>query len=147
MVLSVFATELYLKCLLYLETGKVPQTHNLKTLFDGLGLETRQRLQELWDNDLRRPVRQKVIAHIRTLPDGKKLRLDLPSVFKLGANAFVELRYFYEREQSFFLLSDFHNLLRTVILERMRWWDRPWLNQQRAVAASSGAGTRGRFYG
>jgi hypothetical protein len=121
MVLSAFASELYLKCLLCLETGKIPQTHNLKTLFDALSPETRQRLQELWDVDLHRPERQKVIAHIRTLPHSNKLRLDLPSVIKLGAEAFRELRYFYESERSFFLLSDFPNLLRAVILERMPW--------------------------
>jgi hypothetical protein len=123
MVLSAFASELYLKCLLCLETGKAPQTHNLKTLFDALKPETKRRLEELWDAEIRTPKRQKVLDHIRTLPERDKLRTDLPSVLKLGANAFQELRYFYEAKQSFFLLSDFPNLLRAVILERMPWWE------------------------
>jgi len=38
----------------------------------------------------------------------------------IGANAFIELRYFYEKEQAFFLVSDFSNLLRKVVLERMQ---------------------------
>jgi hypothetical protein len=122
MVLSVFASELYLKCLLCLETGKVPQTHNLKTLFDALKPETKRRLEELWDADVRKPQRQKVLDHVRTFPEGDKLRIDLPSVLELGANAFQELRYLYEAGQSFFLLSDFPNLLRAVTLERMPWW-------------------------
>ena len=122
MVLSAFASELYLKCLLCLEIGTVPQTHNLKTLFDALKPETKRRLEELWGADIRRPERQRLLDHIRSLPGRDKLRLDLPSVLKLGANAFQELRYLYETKQSFFLLSDFPNLLRMVILERMPWW-------------------------
>jgi hypothetical protein len=122
MVLSVFATELYFKCLLCLETGGVPQTHNLKTLFDALLPKTRKRLQELWDIDIRKPERQKVLAHIRTFPDGHKLREDLPGALKLGADAFRELRYIYETQRSYFLLADFPNLLRAVILERIPWF-------------------------
>jgi len=122
MVLSAFASELYLKCLLCLETGRAPQIHHLRNLFDKLLPETRERLKSLWDSDIKRAERQRVLEHIRTLPDGHRLRVDLPSVLVLGANAFQELRYFYETEKSFFLLSDFPNLLRTVILERMPWW-------------------------
>ena len=124
MVLSVFATELYFKTLLCLETGEVPQTHNLKALFDALLPATRKRLKELWDLEIKKPKRQRALAFIRTLPDSDKLRLDLPGVLELGANAFEEIRYFYEKEQSYFLLSEFPDQIRTVILERMPWWGR-----------------------
>ena len=122
MVLSAFAIELYFKCLLCVETGKVPSGHHLKRLFDGLALPTRRRLEDLWDADIRRPERQRILDHIRTLPNGRSLRLDLPYALNVGANSFVELRYFYERQQTFFLLGDFPNLLRQVILERFPSW-------------------------
>jgi hypothetical protein len=120
MVLSAFASELYLKCLLCIEKGSAPEEHNLKKLFNGLQLETRRRLEDLWDEDIRRPERMKVIDAVRKLPGGEKLRLDLPYMLDIGANAFIELRYFYEKEQAFFLVSDFSNLLRKVVLERMQ---------------------------
>lgn len=122
LVLSVFASELYLKCLLCIETGRVPNTHNLKALFRDLQPATRRRLEDLWDHDIRRPERQKVLDHIRTLPRGKELRLDLDYALDIGANSFTQLRYLYETTQSYFLLGDFPNLLRMVILERFPSW-------------------------
>ena len=43
-VLSALATELYLKCLICMETGKAPRGHHLKQLFDRLSPETRRRI-------------------------------------------------------------------------------------------------------
>ena len=122
MVLSAFASELYLKCLLCIETGTVPPTHNLKNLFKRLQPNTQRRLEELWDTDIRRPERQRSIEHMCQLPRGNELRLDLLYALDMGANAFTELRYYYEKQSSYFLLSDFPNLLRAVILERMPSW-------------------------
>jgi hypothetical protein len=123
MMLSAFACELYLKCLLCIETGqRPPPTHNLKTLFRGLQPTTRRRLEDLWDQDIRRPERRKVLDHIRTLPRGAELKLDLPYVLDIGANSFLELRYFYEKNETYFLLSNFPNLLRRVIIERFPSW-------------------------
>jgi hypothetical protein len=122
MTLSAFASELYLKCLLCVETGRVPSTHNLRALFRQLQPATRRRLEDLWDQDIRRFERQKVLNHIRTLPKGEELKLDLPYALDIGANSFIELRYFYETSRSYFLLSDFPNLLRIVILERFPSW-------------------------
>lgn len=122
MVLSVFASELYLKCLLCIEADSVPNEHNLKKLFDGLHVATRRELDDLWDADIRHPDKQKVLNHIRTSPEGTKLRLDLRYAIDVGANSFMELRYFYENEQASFLLSHFPFLLRTVILRRFPAW-------------------------
>jgi len=122
MVLSAFATELYLKCFLCIETGKVPNDHNLKGLFIRLDLSTMKRLEELWDDDIRRPERQKTLDYIRQFPKGDQLRLDLLYALDIGANAFMELRYLYERHDSYFILSDFPDILRTVILERSPCW-------------------------
>jgi hypothetical protein len=122
MVLSAFATELYLKCLLCIETGRVPNEHNLKSLFLRLDLSTRKRLEDLWDEDIRHPERQKALGYIRRLPEGDQLQLDLMYALDVGANAFIELRYLYETQSSHFILSDFPNILRKVILERFPSW-------------------------
>jgi hypothetical protein len=45
MVLSAFASELYLKCLLCIEKGSAPEEHNLKKLFNGLQLEPEDALK------------------------------------------------------------------------------------------------------
>jgi hypothetical protein len=119
MVLSVFASELYLKCLLCVETGTVPDTHNLKALFKRLQPTTRRALEDLWDAHIRTPLRQKAMDAIRTLPEGQNLRLDLQYALDIGANSFTELRYIYEKKKTFFLLSDFPDLLRKVILDRL----------------------------
>jgi HEPN domain-containing protein len=123
LVLSVFASELYLKSLLCMETGTVPNTHDLKKLFGGLKIATRRELDDLWDADIRLLERQPILDQIRLLlPGGDKFRPDLRYALEKGANAFMELRYFYEKERSYFLLSDFPFLLRKAILKRCPSW-------------------------
>jgi hypothetical protein len=117
MVLSAFASELYLKCLLCIETGGVPKGHNLKKLFDALQPITRLQLENLWDAYVRTPERMKVLNHIRTLPGGDKVRLDLRFALDIGTGSFIELRYCYEKQSSHFLLGHFPNLLPKVILD------------------------------
>ena len=122
MVLSAFASELYFKSLLCLETGDVPQTHNLKALFRAVSADARKRLETLWDAYNSEPTRVKALDLIRASPGGHELRLDLAYALDVGADAFREIRYIYESGNTIFLLSDFPNLLRQVILERMPWW-------------------------
>ena len=49
LVLSAFASETFLKCLIALETGHAPDGHNLKNLFQMLRHPTQRRIEELWD--------------------------------------------------------------------------------------------------
>ncbi|HEY8096675.1 MAG TPA: hypothetical protein VIE65_11380 [Methylobacter sp.] len=118
MMLSAFASELYLKCLLCIETGKVHKGHDLKSLFLRLDLSTRKHLENLWNEDITRPERQKELNYIRQLPEGERLQLDLRYALDIGANAFIELRYFYETKRSFFILQNFPNILQKVIMEK-----------------------------
>lgn len=122
MVLSVFASELYLKCLLCVETSKVPAVHDLEKLFMGLPVKTRHEIDDLWDTDIRQPGKQAVLDKLRETPTGKEIKNDLRYALGKGADAFMELRYFYETEQSFFLLSDFPYVLRVAILRRFPHW-------------------------
>jgi hypothetical protein len=122
MVLSAFASELYLKCLLCMETNSVPEGHNLKMLFEQLPVPTRHELDDLWDADIRHPDKQRVIDYIRSQPKGSDFRLDLRYALDVGADSFIELRYFYEKEESYFVLSHFPFLLRKNILRRCPAW-------------------------
>lgn len=122
MVLSVFSSELYLKSLLCLERDEVPDSHNLKVLFEGLQVATRHAIDDLWDIDIRRPEKQAILEKIRALPRGEDLRTDLRYAIDVGANSFIELRYFYEKEHTNFLLQDFPFVLRSAILDRMPTW-------------------------
>ena len=122
MVLCAFASELYLKCLLYVETGKVPREHHLKSLFLRLDSSTKKRLEDLWNESLRSPDKQRGLDYIHGLPEGDRLQSDLLYVLGIGSNAFEELRYFYETKRSYFLLHDFPDMLHAVILERFPDW-------------------------
>src|ERR1700730_7675682 len=122
MVLSAFASELHLKCLLCAENGEAPNEHNLKTLFLRLVPPTRRRLEELWDEDIKQPDKQADFNLIRSMPEGQNLQLDLLYALDIGANAFIELRYFYEKERAFFILGELPSMLRKVILEKYPHW-------------------------
>ena len=123
MAISAFSSELYFKCLLCLERNDVPGDHNLKRLFEALQVRTRQELDDLWDIHIRRPENKILIEQMRHEPKGEEIQLDLRYALNVGANSFMELRYFYEKEQSYFLILDLPNLIRVVILKRIPTWD------------------------
>jgi HEPN domain-containing protein len=52
LMISAFASELYLKCLICVETDAVPNTHDLNVLFRALRVSTRHELDTLWDYDI-----------------------------------------------------------------------------------------------
>src|ERR1019366_9390578 len=122
MVLSAFASELYLKCLLCIETGKVPRGHELKGFFLRLDPSTRKRLEDLWNESLGRAERKREFACLRKLPEGDRLQSDLLYALGISANAFEELRYLYETKRSYFLLGDFPDMLHKVIFEKFPDW-------------------------
>ena len=51
-VLAALTSELFLKCLICIETGNLARRHDLKQLFDQLSGETRARVQNLWDLEI-----------------------------------------------------------------------------------------------
>jgi hypothetical protein len=48
-VIGALTIELFFKCLLCIETGKVPRTHDLRSLFERLTLTSRERILEGWE--------------------------------------------------------------------------------------------------
>lgn len=77
LVLSAFASELYLKCLITIETNETPDGHDLERLFARLQVPTRHEIDGLWDTDIRSPEKREVIDQIRQMSHGANLRLDL----------------------------------------------------------------------
>jgi hypothetical protein len=119
MVLAAFTLELYFKCLLCLETGKVPQTHNLKALFLGLTHSTRQRIDALWNP---KAIELDYLFNTMERVTGTLVPRDLAAALDISANAFVRIRYAHEDDKSAFIVGDLPSIVRRVILEKMPDW-------------------------
>ncbi|WP_456740376.1 hypothetical protein [Bradyrhizobium sp. USDA 4469] len=117
-VLSAIATELFLKCLICIESGDAapPRGHNLQTLFSQLSAPVRTRVQNLWDSDVV-PLRREEWDKWQEL--GLEVPGDLSSALGKGANAFQVYRYSYEDNTDgiHYYLHDLSALLERTILE------------------------------
>jgi len=125
MVLSAFTTELFLKCLICLETTKTPQGHHLFELFEQLTPETQAKITHLWDTHVV-PFRDPEWSFIEAQPGVRKMNRDLPGALNASSRAFEKIRYGYEpknRENSDFNIVDLPRALRHVILEMKPEWD------------------------
>jgi hypothetical protein len=120
MVLSAFASELYLKCLLAIEESKVPDTHDLHDLFCRLNTKTQQRVEALWDEHIQHPDRAKVLDYIENVLKQGSVPRKLSWALEVGNRAFEELRYIYEVDKPSikFVLGDLPELLRRVAIEK-----------------------------
>jgi hypothetical protein len=92
-VLDALTSELFLKCLICIETGSAPREHDLKKLFYRLFEPTRSRIQSFWDNEIV-PRRREKWDNLERL--GLKIARDLPSALAKGTDAFRQYRYSYE---------------------------------------------------
>ncbi len=122
---SAFASELYLKCLIQIETGQmIKHEHNLYTLFRKLPGKTQQEIEELFNTELAKQVKHDVN---RAPADAQKAIADRPTAFRqilrVGGQAFVEWRYLYETDNTApFGLFPLPEILRKVILIRKPEW-------------------------
>ena len=126
-----FACELYLKCLIHIETGQlIKKLHNLKQLFAMLPDATKATIQNRFDAQLaKQPDYDNSVA-----PDdasrqmareaAEKRSKNLIDALRRGAEAFVEWRYLYENDGKGnpFGLFPLPPILRTVILEHKPEW-------------------------
>jgi HEPN domain-containing protein len=122
MVTGALTIELFLKCLVCIETGEVPKSHNLRGLFDKLSDTTRVRIQCSWDNDILMH-RGAEWDHIEART-GQKIARELPAALTAASKAFERIRYSYEgntTEVQYFL-QDLPQLLRRVIVEQRPEW-------------------------
>jgi hypothetical protein len=122
MVIGALTVELFLKCLVCIETGKAPHGHHLRELFDQLGETTRARIQRTWDSD--------ILVHRRAEWDrleesmGQKIVRDLPGALAVASKSFELIRYSYEGNTADlqYFLQDLPQLLRRVAVEIKPEW-------------------------
>ncbi len=137
MVITALTIELFIKCLVAIETGDVPRGHHLKQLFDKLGTSTQNRIQYTWDNSIaahRAEEWNKLEKSLRIT-----IARDLPSALEVGSKAFERIRYSYEgnNEDLQFYLQDLPQLLGRVILEIKPEWKALRRNYQELVPPSA----------
>jgi hypothetical protein len=115
-VLSALTTELFLKCLICIETDDTPHTHDLEKLYGKLSAPTRTRIEKRWDTGIAIGRSEKWDDNERF---GLKMPRDLPSALAKGSDAFERLRYSYEEntEGLNYYLEDLPALLERLILE------------------------------
>jgi HEPN domain-containing protein len=116
---AALATELYLKCLLLIEGGQFPKSHNLKLLFGQLKRDTRQILKKKHDEIVRQDQRLEVFVK-------GGINLDLDYLLEKGQDVFEQFRYPYEpnTKDVFFGLTGLVACVRGYILSlRPEWID------------------------
>jgi hypothetical protein len=110
MVLSAFAAELFLKCLLIMESGAAPPTHRLDSLFKRVSHKRQRRIQELWETDGR--------PKLQPLCRSLNLPSDLSNALAKCGSAFEKLRRYYEDPNKVvYYIGDFAWILMRVIVE------------------------------
>lgn len=89
-----FAFELYLKCLIVLDTGREVRTHNYRKLFVALTPTTRDKVKEIFDH-LPKSVLEVAASHDEEM---RKANFDysFEGVLASSQDAFEKLRYNYE---------------------------------------------------
>jgi hypothetical protein len=122
MVIGALTIELFLKCLICIETGKVPRIHHLRELFDMLTPKTRSRIAEQWDNLIvpyRKPEWDAMEGAVKIT-----IARDLPTALTVGSEAFEKIRYSYEgvSEDLQYYLQDLPPLLGQTVLEMKPEW-------------------------
>jgi hypothetical protein len=119
-VLSALAVELYLKCLLAIQVGQYPETHNLKTLFGQLPAHTRGPIKKRHDKEAsEKTPDDPVLVHNQILGNLDSLLEECQDAFTLG-------RYLFEpgavRKMRIFGLRIFERCLRDFILNIHPEW-------------------------
>jgi hypothetical protein len=122
MVVGAFTIELFLKCLVCIETGKAPFGHNLRELFDQLSGSTRGRILRTWDNDIL--IQRKAEWNRIEAAMGQKIFRDLPDALTAASRSFERIRYSYEGNTADlqYFLHDLPQLLRQVVVEIKPEW-------------------------
>jgi hypothetical protein len=121
MTMSAFASELYLKCLHHIDSGKAPERiHELQELFTDLPELRRNRIEVLWNSHVAQSAAYALVgSHL-----GVNIPKDLSTALTDGSLGFVKLRYEYEDRNFKFYIAEFPNILREAILEIQPTWKR-----------------------
>jgi len=92
-----FALELYLKVLLYLESGKWRRCHQLHGLFNELSTDSRRAIEQCYSQQIKRePAYESIRATIQRDTSLKEFDWDLGHVLASISTAFERYRYAFE---------------------------------------------------
>jgi hypothetical protein len=117
MVLSAFAIELFLKCLLLLEGNELDRTHTLNVLYRRLSHKQKRRIEEVWEKEARPKIDE---LHRKV---GLRHPTDLPNALVTCAKAFEHMRYGYEDpDRQVFYLGELPTILWRIILGMRPEW-------------------------
>jgi hypothetical protein len=131
MVLSAFTSELFLKTLVCLDTGRMVEGHDLEKLYRLLKTETKKAIREGWDAYI--PSQEKTLKAIEA-QIGRTIPRDLESSLRSGSRSFIDLRYMHEgTPSSEFYILDLPNILHAVIISKRPDWS-GWNPQYSQVA-------------
>jgi hypothetical protein len=115
MVMSAFASELLLKCLLLIENCEIVQTHRLDKLFQQLSHTQKRRIDAIWEAKAR--PRVEGFCRMYGLPS------DLANALVTCGQAFERLRYGYEDpDKQRFYIAELPRILCEVIIEDRPEW-------------------------
>jgi hypothetical protein len=118
-VLSAFASELFLKCLLLIEGRGTSNSHDLHALYRKLSQKAQALIASKWDF----PAKHAAQIALMEMHSGQKMPTDLDSALARGKNAFIKMRYIYEDPLGAdFFLADLPRILHAVILELKPEW-------------------------
>jgi hypothetical protein len=117
-VLSSLNSELFLKCIICIETSRVPRGHHLDELFKLVSPTMRKRIQQIWDAEVV-PFRAKMWDQIDAATTGRRVPRDLPTALRGASKTFEKIRYSYEGniQNVEFFVGDLPRILRRVIVE------------------------------
>jgi hypothetical protein len=120
-VLSAFACELFLKCLVCVERGDQPHGHDLLALFNLLSAQTRERLSEMWASHAQKY--QDKVQEFSAM-HGLTFETELVAALKTGRRAFDLIRYRHEErgEEFAFYLGALPYMLRNRAFELRPDW-------------------------
>jgi hypothetical protein len=122
-LLQAFTSELFLKCLIAIEGGAPPRSHDLLDLFNLLSTPTRKRLEGMWfDYVQRHPDQNEAYKQL-----GVTIEPELTSALASGRRAFELIRYWHEDpdEEYVFYLGPLPNMLGRVVFELRPDWAQP----------------------
>jgi hypothetical protein len=122
-VCAAFALEIYLKCLLVMQTGKFSPSHNLKHIFGELPSATQARIRDLFAPYL--PMVQKTVTKMTKPGSPLPPTVDFDFVMNLSQDAFTVTRYVYEGVPSMsgWMGTPIVRATRTAILELHPDWE------------------------
>ena len=137
-VISAFTTELFLKCIVCIETALTPRGHHLFELFGQLRPETQAKIIHLWDTQIipKRDPEWKMIE--KSQFSIRPFKRDLPGALSASSYAFEKIRYSYEpgSKEGDFNVGDLPRVLHLVILEMKPEWAKPWSGHKGSTRVS-----------